>query len=107
MTPEWRARIAAYLRLSFDRWQHDRAAATLIDGEYGVPARNRTGEDRALKCEQGVIERGETVIAQTVSDVAPCSRDHLELARRVREGIRDEGGRVRAACTRSLLAWLR
>src|SRR6201995_5861697 len=31
-------------------------------------------------------------IAQTGSDLAPCNRHHLELARRVREGIRDAGG---------------
>ena len=31
-------------------------------------------------------------IAQTGSDIAPCNRHHLELATRVREGIRDAGG---------------
>ena len=31
-------------------------------------------------------------IAQTGSDLAPCNRHHLELARRVREGIREAGG---------------
>src|SRR5437879_3878037 len=31
-------------------------------------------------------------IAQTGSDLAPCNRHHLELAARVREGIRDAGG---------------
>jgi len=31
-------------------------------------------------------------IAQTGSDLAPCNRHHLELAVRVREGIRDGGG---------------
>jgi len=31
-------------------------------------------------------------IAQTGSDLSPCNRHHLELARRVREGIRDAGG---------------
>jgi dihydroxy-acid dehydratase len=31
-------------------------------------------------------------IAQTGSDLNPCNRIHLELARRVREGIRDAGG---------------
>ena len=31
-------------------------------------------------------------IAQTGSDLAPCNRYHLELATRVREGIRDAGG---------------
>ncbi|KAL3478663.1 dihydroxy-acid/6-phosphogluconate dehydratase [Aspergillus californicus] len=31
-------------------------------------------------------------IAQTGSDIAPCNRHHLELAKRVREGIRTAGG---------------
>src|ERR687883_985745 len=31
-------------------------------------------------------------IAQTGSDLAPCNRHHLELAHRVREGIRAAGG---------------
>ncbi|HEX2581993.1 MAG TPA: IlvD/Edd family dehydratase [Dongiaceae bacterium] len=31
-------------------------------------------------------------IAQTGSDLSPCNRIHLELAQRIREGIRDAGG---------------
>src|SRR5271157_2069929 len=31
-------------------------------------------------------------IAQTGSDLSPCNRHHLELAKRVREGTRDAGG---------------
>ncbi|WP_424929086.1 IlvD/Edd family dehydratase [Amaricoccus tamworthensis] len=31
-------------------------------------------------------------IAQTGSDLSPCNRHHMELARRVREGIREQGG---------------
>ncbi|WP_368642501.1 IlvD/Edd family dehydratase [Castellaniella ginsengisoli] len=31
-------------------------------------------------------------IAQTGSDLCPCNRHHIELAKRVREGIRDAGG---------------
>ena len=31
-------------------------------------------------------------IAQTGSDLAPCNRHHLQLAERVREGVRDAGG---------------
>jgi dihydroxy-acid dehydratase len=31
-------------------------------------------------------------IAQSGSDLAPCNRHHLDLAQRVREGIRDAGG---------------
>lgn len=33
-------------------------------------------------------------IAQTGSDLSPCNRHHMELAKRVREGIRDAGGIV-------------
>jgi dihydroxy-acid dehydratase len=33
-------------------------------------------------------------IAQSGSDLAPCNRHHLELAKRVRDGIRDAGGVV-------------
>ncbi|KRC80338.1 IlvD/Edd family dehydratase [Sphingomonas sp. Root241] len=40
------------------------------------------------------IQSGRPIIgiAQTGSDLAPCNRHHLELAKRVREGIRDAGG---------------
>jgi dihydroxy-acid dehydratase len=31
-------------------------------------------------------------IAQTGSDLSPCNRHHMQLAQRVREGIRDAGG---------------
>jgi dihydroxyacid dehydratase/phosphogluconate dehydratase len=31
-------------------------------------------------------------IAQTGSDLVPCNRHHLELAERVRDGVRDAGG---------------
>ena len=31
-------------------------------------------------------------IAQTGNDLSPCNRHHLELAKRVREGIREAGG---------------
>src|SRR3546814_878748 len=31
-------------------------------------------------------------IAQTGSDLSPCNRIHMELARRMRDGIRDAGG---------------
>ncbi|MGV3489807.1 MAG: IlvD/Edd family dehydratase [Devosia sp.] len=31
-------------------------------------------------------------IAQTGSDISPCNRHHIELAKRVREGIREAGG---------------
>ncbi|CAH2604516.1 D-xylonate dehydratase [Rhodovastum atsumiense] len=40
------------------------------------------------------IQGGKPIIgiAQTGSDIAPCNRHHLDLATRVREGIRDAGG---------------
>ena len=31
-------------------------------------------------------------IAQTGSDLAPCNRHHLELASRIKDGVRDAGG---------------
>ena len=34
-------------------------------------------------------------IAQSGSDLSPCNRHHIELAKRVREGIRDAGGGIR------------
>jgi dihydroxy-acid dehydratase len=37
-------------------------------------------------------DRPITGIAQTGSDLSPCNRHHLQLAQRVREGIRDAGG---------------
>ena len=33
-------------------------------------------------------------IAQTGNDLSPCNRHHIELAQRVREGIREAGGSV-------------
>ena len=43
---------------------------------------------------QGELACGKPIIgiAQTGSDLSPCNRHHLELAKRVREGIRDAGG---------------
>ncbi len=40
------------------------------------------------------IQSGRPIIgiAQTGSDLAPCNRHHVELASRVRDGIRDKGG---------------
>ena len=42
----------------------------------------------------GELRSGKPIIgiAQTGSDLTPCNRIHLELARRVRDGIRDAGG---------------
>ncbi len=42
----------------------------------------------------GELRSGRPIIgiAQSGSDLAPCNRIHLDLARRVREGIRDAGG---------------
>ncbi|HTU54724.1 MAG TPA: IlvD/Edd family dehydratase [Acetobacteraceae bacterium] len=43
---------------------------------------------------RGEIQSGKPIIgiAQTGSDLAPCNRHHLQLAERVRAGIRDGGG---------------
>ena len=40
------------------------------------------------------LQSGKPIIgrAQTGSAVSPCNRHHLELAKRVREGIREAGG---------------
>src|SRR5437016_6318038 len=42
----------------------------------------------------GELQSGRPIIgiAQSGSDLSPCNRHHLELAQRVREGIRDAGG---------------
>src|SRR5262249_31647388 len=42
----------------------------------------------------GGLQWGKPIIgiAQTGSDIAPCNRHHIELAKRVREGIRESGG---------------
>src|SRR6476469_9589974 len=42
------------------------------------------------------LQSGKPVIgiAQTGSDLSPCNRHHIELAKRVREGIREAGGLV-------------
>ena len=43
---------------------------------------------------QEELQSGKPIIgiAQTGSDLSPCNRHHLELAKRVREGIREQGG---------------
>ncbi|WP_404441084.1 IlvD/Edd family dehydratase [Stutzerimonas chloritidismutans] len=43
---------------------------------------------------RGELQSGRPIIgiAQTGSDLAPCNRHHLELAQRVKAGIRDAGG---------------
>ena len=43
---------------------------------------------------RGELQSGKPIIgiAQTGSDLSPCNRHHLELAKRVREGIREAGG---------------
>ncbi|WP_025029375.1 IlvD/Edd family dehydratase [Nitratireductor aquibiodomus] len=43
---------------------------------------------------QEELQSGKPIIgiAQTGSDLSPCNRHHLELAKRVREGIREAGG---------------
>ncbi|WP_298984184.1 IlvD/Edd family dehydratase [uncultured Roseibium sp.] len=43
---------------------------------------------------QEELQSGKPIIgiAQTGSDLSPCNRHHLELAKRVREGVREAGG---------------
>ena len=43
---------------------------------------------------RGELQSGRPIIgiAQTGSDLVPCNRHHIELAKRVKEGIRDAGG---------------
>src|SRR5499426_554939 len=43
---------------------------------------------------RGELQSGRPIIgiAQSGSDLSPCNRHHLELAKRVREGVRDAGG---------------
>src|SRR5689334_13694801 len=43
---------------------------------------------------RGELQSGRPIIgiAQSGSDLSPCNRHHLELAQRVREGVRDAGG---------------
>ena len=43
---------------------------------------------------RGELQSGKPIIgiAQTGSDLAPCNRVHLELAKRVRDGITAAGG---------------
>ena len=43
---------------------------------------------------QEELQSGKPIIgiAQTGSDLSPCNRHHIELAQRVREGIREAGG---------------
>ncbi|WP_029353803.1 IlvD/Edd family dehydratase [Bosea sp. 117] len=45
-----------------------------------------------LSQEELQSERPIIGIAQTGSDLSPCNRHHIELAKRVREGIREAGG---------------
>src|ERR671914_288925 len=43
---------------------------------------------------RGELQSGKPIIgiAQTGSDLSPCNRHHIQLAQRVREGIREAGG---------------
>ncbi|MGQ9370372.1 IlvD/Edd family dehydratase [Azospirillum sp. ST 5-10] len=43
---------------------------------------------------RGELQSGRPIIgiAQTGSDLAPCNRHHLDLAQRVKDGVRDAGG---------------
>src|ERR1700709_2920677 len=45
-------------------------------------------------CPRHELQPGKPIIgiAQTGNDLSPCNRHHIELAHRVREGIREAGG---------------
>ncbi|MBN9055430.1 MAG: dihydroxy-acid dehydratase, partial [Rhizobiales bacterium] len=66
----------------FDNRDHVDMAAIYLERfmNYGI-----TPEE--LRSEKPVIG-----IAQSGSDLTPCNRHHIDLARRVRDGIRDAGG---------------
>lgn len=51
--------------------------------------RDGTDHEQAIPTTCGLPVIG---IAQSGSDISPCNRIHLELAKRVRDGIRDAGG---------------
>jgi len=47
------------------------------------------------------LQSGRPIIglAQTGSDLVPCNRHHLQLAERVRDGVRDAGGVPRSSAS--------
>ena len=69
-------------RLWFDNPDNPGMTALYLERylNYGLTAEE-------LRCGKPIIG-----IAQTGSDLSPCNRHHLELAHRVREGIRTAGG---------------
>jgi dihydroxy-acid dehydratase len=73
-------------RLRSESWFHD-TAEPLMTSIYLERYTNYGLTLAELLCGKPVIG-----IAQTGSDLAPCNRHHLELARRVRDGIRTAGG---------------
>jgi hypothetical protein len=80
--------------------QPSQAIAGPGDAEPGSTIR-QSGHDGALSrallnygLTREELQSGKPIIgiAQTGSDLSPCNRHHLELAKRVREGIREAGG---------------
>jgi dihydroxy-acid dehydratase len=73
-------------RLRSEHWFNDREEP----GETAV----YLAHFRATGITREELQSGRPVIgiAQTGSDVAPCNRHHLQLAERVKAGIRDAGG---------------
>lgn len=82
--PSTRSRLGGKLRSA--RWFHS-------DGD---PANSAIYIERYLTygLTREELMSGKPIIgiAQSGSDLAPCNRHHMELARRVREGIRTAGG---------------
>src|ERR1039457_4760929 len=73
-------------KLRSDSWFNDRAEP----GETAVYLERYTN----YGITRGELQSGRPVIgiAQSGSDLAPCNRIHLELASRVKDGVRDAGG---------------
>ena len=75
----WPALAVAALVRQSRQSRHDRALSRALP-QFGLT--------------QEELASGKPIIgiAQTGSDLSPCNRHHLELAKRVRDGIRDAGG---------------
>ena len=76
--------------------QKAQAAQPGLVGDYSDPDMTALYLERYLNygLTRDELQSGRPIIgiAQTGSDLAPCNRHHLELADRVRAGIRDAGG---------------
>jgi dihydroxy-acid dehydratase len=82
MTEQRNAKLRLRSRLWFDNPDNPGMTALYLERylNYGL-TRNELTSGKPI-----------IAIAQTGSDFSPCNRHHIELAKRVREGIRDAGG---------------